>query len=50
MGFNPPVEVLAVVLQMEDEALAKGAEELAGRRDTRKSYMDDFLSSRCAGE
>ena len=45
MGFNPPVEVLAVVLQMEDEALAKkGAGMLS--RDPRRSYMDDFFSSR----
>jgi len=51
MGFNPPIEVLAVALQMEDEALAKGVGEFsAGRRDTRRAYVDDFLSSRCAGE
>ncbi|KAI5847421.1 DNA polymerase delta, subunit 4-domain-containing protein [Tricharina praecox] len=50
MGFSPPIEVLAVALQMEDEALAKDADLQRGMRDTRRAYMDDFLSSRCAGE
>ncbi|KAI5795542.1 DNA polymerase delta, subunit 4-domain-containing protein [Geopyxis carbonaria] len=45
LGLNPPVEILAVALEMEDE---NGGNET--RRDTRISYIDDFLSTRTEQE
>ncbi|TGZ84111.1 hypothetical protein EX30DRAFT_338674 [Ascodesmis nigricans] len=41
LGLNPPIEVLAVALMMED---ASGGEDKT--RDTRIAYIDDFLSTR----
>ncbi|KAA8895095.1 DNA polymerase delta, subunit 4-domain-containing protein [Sphaerosporella brunnea] len=47
LGLRPPIEVLAVALQMEDEM---AADHPAEKRDTRRAYIDDFLSTRNAGE
>jgi DNA polymerase delta subunit 4 len=45
LGFSPPIEVLALALKMEDE---RGGNEKI--RDTRRSYLDDFLSTRKINE
>lgn len=59
LGMEPPVEVLAVCLKMEKElGGTRGKEqgvEVEGcgvdrMRDTRRSYLDDFLSTRAARE
>lgn len=49
LGLKPPVEVLAVVLQMEDQS-GKTASDEEKNRDTRKAYIDDFLSATSVGE
>lgn len=62
LEMEPPVEVLAVCLKIEKEArgMEKKAQEEGGgevvgcgaeqKRDTRRSYLDDLLSTRILGE
>lgn len=62
LGMEPPVEVLAVCLKMEKEVGGTGEKEREGvsgevigcgvdkKRDTRRSYLDDYLSTRTARE
>jgi DNA polymerase delta subunit 4 len=46
LELNPPLEVLAVALQMEDEYRG----EVEGKRDRRIAYLDDYFSTRTAKE
>ena len=46
LGLNPPLDVLAVALQMEDEHRG----EVEGKRDRRIAYLDDYFSTRTAKE
>lgn len=50
LGLKPPVEVLAVALQMEDQGGKTASAEEKKNRDTRKAYIDDFLSTESVGE
>lgn len=43
LGLKPPIEVLAVALQMEDE---NGKANDERNRDSRRAYIDDFLSTK----
>lgn len=45
LGLEPPVEVLAVALMMDD---AKGGEEKG--RDTRRAYVDEWFSTTARAE
>lgn len=59
LGMEPPVEVLAVCLKTEKEHGGTRGKEQGGEamgcgvehtRDTRRSYLDDFLSTRTVRE
>lgn len=59
LGMEPPLEVLAVCLKMEKELGGTRGKEQGGEmvgcgvertRDTRRSYLDDFLSTRTVRE